>query len=485
MKKPIYLLICLVCFSSFAQQMVKGVDLGISKKAEVFQVVEEDKKQVSLFFSAKLNVLSVRFDENFNVIDSLKSEKPSKEYDDIVGYSLSGNKYYTYWSNSNGRELMSQCFDFEAKKVTSKPFSIALEKEKIIKKITVNNVFYIVSIVKSTGILNFYVIKDGAVEKKVVDLTSKRFLGRNDKVTTLWDIVSSSTNYETPYSFQTISTETPPSLALSANKHKVYVRENKLLFTLDDNRRFTQTFTIDLNDFSATSKMFVQPSFPEDVKITEDNGQGFSYYYDSNSFFLSDKMVQLKINSDFIKMSVKDLEGKEMKELLINNQEISFKNSDIMQENGSVKSTRVLDKSSQLLRKINDINPSVSLYENDNKIYMIIGGVSNIQQNNAMMYGGMFGVSGVLIGMALSSNYSMNNLNSYKQRKVVYINCLFDTQFNHLNGEVKKTSFDELRAFSETKENLTAPVLFKLNSSLYYGGFDKEVGNYMFYKFND
>ena len=60
---------------------------------------------------------------------------------------------------------------------------------------------------------------------------------------------------------------------------------------------------------------------------------------------------QLKINSDFIKMSVKDLEGKEMKELLINNQEISFKNSDIMQENGSVKSTRVLDKSSQLLRK--------------------------------------------------------------------------------------------------------------------------------------
>ena len=465
--------------------MVKSVNLGISKNAEVFQVVEESKKQVALFFSAKMNVLSVRFDENFNVIDSLKSEKPSKDYDDIVGYSVSGNKYYTYWSSPNGKELLSQCFDFDAKNVTSKPFSIALKNEKIIKKITVNNVFYIVTILKSTGLLSFYVIKDGVFEKKTVNLTSKRFLDRNDEVTTLWDIFSSSTYYEAPYSFQTISTETPPSLALSANKHKIYAFGNKLMFTLDDNRRFTQTFTIDLNDFSVTSKIFVQPSFPEDVKITEDNGQGSSYSYDSNSFFLNDKMVQLKTNADFMKLSIKDLEGKEMKGLLINHQEISFKNSDIMQENGSVKSTRVLDKSSQLLRKINDINPAVSVYENEGKIYLILGGVSKIQQNSAMMYGGMFGVSGVLIGMALSSNYSMNNLNSYKQRKVVYINCLFDKDFNHLEGEVKKTGFDELRVFSESNDNLIAPVVFKLNSKLYYGGNDMKLGSYQFYKFKD
>ena len=102
-----------------------------------------------------------------------------------------------------------------------------------------------------------------------------------------------------------------------------------------------------------------------------------------------------------------------------------------------------------------------------------------------MMYGGMFGVSGVLIGMALSSNYSMNNLNSYKQRKVVYINCLFDKDFNHLEGEVKKTGFDELRVFSESNDNLIAPVVFKLNSKLYYGGNDMKLGSYQFYKFKD
>ena len=116
---------------------------------------------------------------------------------------------------------------------------------------------------------------------------------------------------------------------------------------------------------------------------------------------------------------------------------------------------------------------------------MVIGGVSLVE-NNAALYGALLGgFTGALIGSAISSNYSMNNLNSYKGRKVVYINCLFDNNFNHLEGDVKKTAFDKLREFSETKENLSSPVVFKFNSALYYGGFDKETKTYSFYKFND
>lgn len=485
MKNTLSLIVCLICCNLFSQELVKSTSLNISKNADVFQIVEEGKKQVSLFFCAKINVLSVRFDENLKIIDSITVEKPSKEYDDIVGYSLSGNKCYVYWSSSNGKELLSQCFDYDTKKVVSKPLSIALEKEKIIKRIVVNNVFYTITILKGTGILNFYILTDGNLTKKSVDLTSKRFLGKDDKVTSLWSIISSSTSFETPFSFQTISTETPASLVFSANKRKIYAIGNKLIFTLDNNRRFTQTFTVDLIDFSFSTKMFTQPSIPEDTMNDPQTSQTITYPFDSNSFLINDKIIQIKINSDYMKLSLKNMENEELKNFLINSQEISFKNSDIIQENGSVKSTRILGKSGQLIRKISGTNPSVSLYENDNKIYMVLGGVSDIQQGSMALLGGMYGVTGVLIGMALSSNYSLNNLNSYSQRKVVYINCLFDKDFNHLDGEVKKTAFDEVRAFSEEKSKLTSPVLFKMNSSLFYGGFDKETGNYSFYKFKD
>jgi hypothetical protein len=485
MKKIFFAIVVLITTHSFSQELIKSTAFSVTKKSDVFQIVEESKKQVSLFFSDKKNVRSIRFDNNFNILDSITVERPSNNYDDIVGYSLSENQYSVYWSNSNGKEIVAQCFDYKAKKVNSKSFSLTFEKEKLIKKITVNNVFYMITILKNTSVLNFYVFKDGTLDKKSVDLSSKKFLAKNNTFANLWDIVSVSTNFEMPNTFQTISNESPPSLVFSANKRKLYAFENKLSFVLDQNRKFTQTFTIDLNDFSYLVKMFNKPSYPEDLAVLNEDGQLDPAYYDSNSFLLKDKLVQIKNNSNYITISVKDLEGIELKSFIINNTDISIKNSDIYQENGGVKSLRVLDKSSQLLRKISDLNPSLSIYSGNDKLYMILGGVSLMEQNSALMYGGMFGAAGVLIGAAISSNYSMNNLNSYKGRKVVYVNCLFDNDFNHIDGVVKKTAFDELRAFAETNDNLIAPVLFKFNSSLYYGGFDKDAKTYLFYKFND
>ena len=119
MRKSFLTLICLIGFHSFSQEMIKNTSLSINKKSDVFQIVEENKKQVSLFFSDKNKVHSVRFDESFSVIDSIASESPSKDYDDIVGYSISGNQYYVYWSNSNAKEMLSQCFDYDAKKANT------------------------------------------------------------------------------------------------------------------------------------------------------------------------------------------------------------------------------------------------------------------------------------------------------------------------------------------------------------------------------
>jgi len=174
-----------------------------------------------------------------------------------------------------------------------------------------------------------------------------------------------------------------------------------------------------------------------------------------NSFLLNDKLIQMKLRSSEMHISIKDLEGNEIKTLdAFSDVEIPFKNSEIIQENGKVSNTRILDKSNQLLRKIYNLNPSISCYTLNDKIYLTLGSVSIEQNNNAMMYGGMFGVTGVLIAAAISSNYSVNNLNSYKDRKVCYINCLFDSNFNHIDGTMKKLAFDELRAFDEKKDFL-------------------------------
>lgn len=476
MKKLVFAFLVL-SLHSFAQTVTKSVVLDIPKKNDVFQVVEENKKQVSLFFNDRYRVRTVRLDENFSVIDSLSSERPSKDYDDIIGYSISENKYYSYWSSSNNKEIASQCFDFEGKQVSLNTFKLEFVKEKPIKKITVNNIFYLITIIKNTSLLNFYSFNDGKMEKKTVDLSSKNFVSYASQKTNLWEILTEVSDFDPSLSIQSINEETPPSLALSANRRKVYTRDNTLIFTFDNNKGFTQFLSIDLTDFSFTLKSYAQP-YIEQSEFDQ---------IQSNSFLVKNRIVQVKLNTNVLHISIKDFEGNELKTFsAFADKEIDFKNSEIIQENGSIRNTRILDKSNQLLRKITNLNPSISCYSYNDTIYLTIGGVSLVQNNNAVMYGAMLGgLTGALIGAAISSNYSVNNLNSYTNRKVVYINCMFDQEFNHINGEVKKLAFDELRAFSEQKADLECKTVFKMNSKLYFGGYFSTTKSYSFYSFND
>lgn len=476
MKIFLFIIVFFISITSFSQEIVYELKLNLTENTDVFQVVEEDKKQVTLFFSDKNKVKAVRLNESFQVIDSLSTASPSKDFRSIVGYSLTSNKYYSYWSSAKKKEIIYQCFDFETKQITSKSFKIEFEKEKIIEIITVNNIFYLVTCVKNSSILNFYVFKDGNLDKKSIDLTDKKFLSSETKPKVLWDIFDESTAFESSFFVQDISNESPPSLTLSANKRKVYSQGNSLIFSLDLNSKFTQLLNINLNNFSADLKSYNQPFIEENSYMVAE----------SNSFLSNDKLIQMKLTWEKMIISIKNLDGTEFKKFeVLTDQEISFKNSDIIQENGSIKNTRILDNSSKLLRKIQGQNSSLSCYTSKGKNYVTIGSVSLIQQNGVLLGGMLGGFTGAMIASSISYNNIFNNLNSYSGRKVVFINCLFDENFNHLEGNVDKLAFDKLRFFAENGNKLTSPTIFKMNSSLVFAAYNKKLANYFFYKFID
>lgn len=484
MKKLLFALALLITSISFSQELVKSVPLKVAKKSDVFQVVDENNKQLILFFNNKIESKAIRFDNLFQVIDSISINRPSNEYDDIVGYGKSGSKYYSYWMSSNKEKMLSQCFDFNNKNVAIKTYNLNFDKEKIIQLTTVKDIFYIITVSKYSNILNFYIFKEDQLSKKSTDLSSQKFALYDGSLATLWELFGEYSEIDSPFFVQKIAKESPASLTFAANKKKAYIVENSLFFTFDNNNTYTQTFTINLSDFSFSQKTYVKPyletPFFEDGKPI--------LHFTSNSFFIENKLLQMK--SDWKKMilTVKDLEDNELKSFVINTDvEIDFKNSEINQENQSVKNTRILDKSNQLLRKISNLNASVSCYSNNQTILLTLGGVSILQNNNGVMIGSMIGgLSGALIGAAISSNYSLYNINSYSGRKVVYINCLFDKNFNHLSGEIKKTAFDKLRIFVEEKKDLKNQIVFRFNNNgLFFGGYDQSANLYSFYEFLD
>ena len=477
MKKIIAGFILVFSISLTAQELVKTTQFKIPKKSESFQIVEEDTKYVTFFFSNKKTIKSIRFNSNFEIIDSLSVAKNDKELEDIIGYSITDNVYHTFWSTSKGEEFISQSFDFKEKKVSSKKHILSLGKEKIIKKITIKNVFYIVTLSENSSILNFHFFNGNQFDKKSVNLKEKIFYDFKDTKTTLWEVFFENNPLDIPMPFETISNDSPASLTFTSRKKKCYNYGDDFIITLDNNKKVTQYIKISLIDFSSKTIIFKQP------KIIENS----NYANNTNSFLLQNGIVQMKINSDNMVLSFKNLENIEVKSYtILKDKEIEFRNSEINQENKNVKNNRVLDKSTQLLRKIHSSNPSVSCYTKNDVIYLTIGSASVEEDNSAIMVGSMIGgLSGALIGAALTTNYSVNNLNSYANRKVIYINSLFDANFNHIAGDAKKLAFDKLRIFAEDNKNLKFKTIFKLDSNLYFAGIDKETKSYSFYKFTD
>ncbi|NBL65007.1 hypothetical protein GV828_07320 [Flavobacterium sp. NST-5] len=478
-QKLLLLLVALVCFSTvFGQEAVATFNPQTDKNKDVFAIVNEEAQETVLFFLDKKIIKGIRFDQNFAIKDSLSMGFDKKEVGEILGYSQNQNVISIYREGSNKNEMVCQNFDFGAKKTNAVKIDVNKDKEQGITSITVNNIYYQVTASKGTSILNFYRFANGKVEKKTVDCSHLQLRDRTNKLVNFWDLYKEKSVFVYHSEIKPILPEIPASLVFSTNKKKVYPVANSLFFTFDENHHATQTLSFDLTDFSVTQRTFNQPIFP--------SAQGETY--ESNSFFVNDKLIQIKVNSGLMKISVSELDGKEIKTLTQwAGHPIEFKNSDIIQEQPNSKSTRVLETSEQLVRKIHNLNPSLSAFYDNEKYRLVIGGVSAPRPDSgaAIMGGVLGGALGAIIATSLSSGYSYQNLMAYSDKKVVYIHSAFDKNFNHIKGELPKLAFDKVRTFIEENQHLSAVTIFKLNTSLYLGGLDKKAEKYTFYKFEE
>jgi hypothetical protein len=476
--KNIFFLFLLFCSTLQSQEVKKEIQIKIPKKTILFQVMNEKENEFLYFLSKKDDVTVVRFNESLSIKDSMTFSMPTKSNYIIEGYGIKDNKYFTYWTHEFSNDMHFKSIDFSTKKVESFAMSPKEIEGKIISRLTINDTYYIISIQKNTSLLTVHQFDGFELTKKNIDLSAFRFIDDRNKTVKLWNLLNYATGYESAFSLQTISQETPPSLPFSAYKRKLYIKENSMIFAFDTNDKFTQTFSINLNDLEVTQKVFNKP-FLNEGEYTNTS---------SNSFVFENYIFLLKSTKERLVIDIKDFNDQLIKRLeAVNNVDIPFQNSEIIQESNSVRNRRVLGKSSQFLRKTSNHFGAISCYAVDDKIYMTLGGVSAIQADaGAAFIGGfMFGfVGGMVFSSLLTSNYSNGNLQSYYQRDVVYINSVFDRSFNHINEPIKRLPFDELRYFVAGKENEISTV-FKFKNNLYYSTYEAKKGTLMFYEFKN
>lgn len=493
-KKYILISFLLNCLNSFSQEIVKEFDLTLEKKRDYFQVINETDKEVILFLNDKEKVSSIRFDEKFNIKDSLSTERPEKNYKEIVGYSQNDGNYYLYWASEDRKEINVQHFNFMNKETNTTPVNLELKKEKIVKELTINNTFYLITIVKNTSILKFYISDHkGNLNEKTVDLSHLKFKNSSNQTASLYStlIELGVDPFRPTVQIEHISNGSQPSLALSSKTFKVYTyKKDELIFTFDSNRVSTDILKINLNDFTADLKSVKQPEIAQH--------EYYSNMAKSNSFLIDDKILQIKTTPDVLFFTISDQNGNRINQFkTLREEEINYKNSDVFQEISSIHNKKVLEKPKQFIRKINNSNPGVTCYKLNGLYYTVIGSSQDIIRSapGGMGMGGGFG--GAPASFGFTSSYTIGNLISYKDKNVVYTSCLFDSNFNHVADKIQISAFEKARLFLEENEDLKERtsifgkdlykdlIVFKFNSLLYLGNYNKQNKKYQIFSFTE
>ena len=488
LKKSLLACFLFLTINTFAQEMIKEFDLKLEKKRDFYQVTNKIKNEIVLFSNDKEKVSSIRFDSTFNIKDSISAVRPESTYEEIIGYTQKDESYSIFWGSKDRKKIFAQSFDFATKQINIKFFDLELKKEKIVKELTINNVFYIITLVKNIGNLKFYVFDpSGELDTKTVDLSKFEF---NNKEGNPVNLHTALTWESSNFFFQNINNESPPSLALSTKKNKIYTYKNdEIIFTLDNGPHATDVLRINLNDFTASLKAIKQQ------RITR--GQYEGLVFESNSFLIDERLIQIKTNPEVLYLTISDLEGMRINTYkALRDEEIPFKNTDVFQESGTFSNKKVLEKPKQFIRKINYSTPGISCYKLNGLYYTVIGSSEDIASGGGMGMGMAGGFSSAPIAMSYSS-YTIENLISYRDKNVVYTTCLFDSNFNHLKDEVKTSAFEKIRIFLEENENIKDGrtlfnkvlykdlILFKLDSSIYLGNYNKQNKKYQIFSFSE
>lgn len=492
---------------------------NVSSERETISIVNSKNNDVAIFITDAKNVYGYKLDKKLEVVSKLISEEKRRKYNILLGYAITDtNSYKLVLANKYKRKFIIIDFSFLDKKTKVKEFALDDLKEKVVQSISIGNEFYLITTktfeyVNSAGnripeskidfnkdIVYFNKLEaDNSFTKKEVNLSNYTFLDKlNRRIMGRSLIYAKYSNNDIPKIDESVNTP----IDITAELTKMYVYENKILFSFDENRNKTQVLEINLPDLSHSFTSF-KKTFTKSKKSN-------SFIYQGNVFIASTTRKELHLE-------LVDFKTKEVikKFDIYENQDIDFKNGPITQKGGVYTSGKELKTAKQFLRKATADKFGLTVLKNNDIYELSIGGNSPLPRPAG--FGGMGGFGGIPIGgfggVSVFFNPAMFAYGSAGGTKSVQIDCLLDIDFNPKKGDIPETTFDKIKIFkkrmkssfsSATGSSKNAPVhkknitkekvvyeddkndiieIFKRGKEIILGSYDKTSKTYHFYTF--
>ncbi len=450
---------------------------------DAFAVVDDENKTFAIFLDDDKTLNGYLYSQDLQPLGKFVSKGLPTIYTEIIGQTLKNGQIRLFLKNLNNRNFGSVLFDFEREATIETEFGFKLNDEVYLQSHSYKDKFYILTVTKRSSILNIYTFDhDGKFGKKSFDFSDKNFGDRDNRPTRLDKLLTEfSRALKTETTVVKIEETNPNSIAITSNVCKIYDRGNKFVLTIDEGILYTYLFEFTLPELTVALKTFQKKQLPNDGNPAI-----------NNSYLFEDKIFQITANSNKMLFTIKNLETEEvLKQIeLSKDEEINFKNSPIIQEGTAMASgeRRELDETSQFLRKISDEDIGVAVMPIKEGYRITMGGNKTLNVNTHGTLAGQYTIGGTVGNSGYSTTYfnpAFTAFNSYQYNKSTRIECLFNEDFEHIDGIIPQNVFDKIRIFTLRNPNGVAENVFKMKDYFIYGRYNSKEDTYQLFKFSD
>jgi hypothetical protein len=464
MKK--YLIFFLLLYKStlFSQTILTSYALDLKKSAENIQILNAENNlthDVFVFAADNQNITILKYNSALFLTDQYTGPLVNLENKDLIASSFSedGNPSL-YWSSRDFKEIVVIKYYLETKTYKALKFVFPTESQYVVTPFQNNNLFYILTKSVSEQTLAVYTFKNGIVEEKVFDFSSFKFQNKNTQSLSFNELIG-----QNPIEKMEAQDYNP--LYKSTAKSKVYMLENKMILTLDQNPKQTQVFEINLENHTLNEKIFAQPNTKKPLRS-------------SNSFFIENKLFQVTANKEELLFDVKDYDsGLSIKSVNIaKNDTIRFKNSPLLiqREYGKPK---VIKKTAKFLQYLSNLDVGLSVFNNKKNTYITLGGTP--KNENFDYYNENFGQYNDELGQMFSQINFYPNLHT----ETVFFESAFDKNWEFNSNQPAPLATDKISYFlSQHKEASTVNII-KFKDYFILGYYDSTTKEYVMRKFLD
>lgn len=451
---------------------------------EVIPIKNKNKGELAVFFTEGKITHAYLFDGSFKKLDSLSGADKRRKYKQIIGGGTGTNgNYIIYFSNPSRTKFASIDFSFKTKEATFHEFDFELDNERFLQTVHIDNSFFILTIEKKSSVLHTYKFENNNTSSNsIIDLSGESLIDDENGETTLYDLLTTSSgmyNLGKSVDIVKIDIDNPNTLEIAAQPTKFYENENGFLISFDENKQFTQLLELDLINSSYELSQLKKPL----AIVSPDKKR-------TNSFVHDKTIYTIAVVENLIYLQSLNLEtGELINEHSFNpHGQITLKNTPVVQTGGDFNNSRELKKVSKVFRKINLGEVGISVFRVNDIFEVAYGGIHETKNNSAMFFSGFAIPIAASGGLALSLfvNPAFFAFESYSNTKAVKIEALFDTSFQHLNGDIPFNAFDKIKNFV-TKEKIlrNGRTVFRFNNNYIFGYYDPWTKTYSFREFKN